>query len=238
MVKSAYHLAFSLVNEDDTVTSPAWKILWKLKIPPKAINFYWRLCKGWLAVRAKLVRRGVGNTATCPVCNQEPETIWHLLVRCSFAKQCWSTVNQLQKIEDMIDNVESSTDLFLGLLNCSSEIEIERIVMVAWQIWNHRNEVVWKETSFSPVIAVHRAITFLEEWKAVRVKRVHYGINSNCQCWHKPKEGEVKINVDASFCKDSFQTGLGMIIRDDTGMFVAGRTLWKPGLMTVDEGEA
>ena len=39
--------------------------------------------------------------------------------------------------------------------------------------------------------------------------------------WSRPKEGFVLINVDASFNEESLSGGIGAIIRDDTGKFIA-----------------
>ena len=40
--------------------------------------------------------------------------------------------------------------------------------------------------------------------------------------WEKPKEGYTKLNVDASFYPDSCIGATGAVIRDDTGIFIAG----------------
>ena len=44
----------------------------------------------------------------------------------------------------------------------------------------------------------------------------------------KPKEGYVKLNVDASFDLDRGIGTTGAIIRDDHGFFVAGRNCMLP----------
>lgn len=51
-VKSAYHLAMRVIHDSWEIhDSPR-----KLKVPPRVKNFYWRLCKGWIDVRAKIGR--------------------------------------------------------------------------------------------------------------------------------------------------------------------------------------
>lgn len=105
-------------------------------------NFYWRLCKDWLAVKAKLVRRGVDGLVVCPSCGLEPKTVWHLTIQCTSARDCWRITNLMDVIESALDNVNGSEELFLGFLKHNDVVEKERIIMIMWQIWNHRNGVV------------------------------------------------------------------------------------------------
>ncbi|KAL8520756.1 hypothetical protein ACS0TY_011343 [Phlomoides rotata] len=50
--------------------------------------------------------------------------------------------------------------------------------------------------------------------------------------------GKWKINVNAAFFKESAQTGVGMMMKNDAGSFVQGRSLIILGCMDVDEGAA
>ncbi|KAL8089810.1 hypothetical protein AgCh_039324 [Apium graveolens] len=43
--------------------------------------------------------------------------------------------------------------------------------------------------------------------------------------WKPPQEGQLKINVDASLSRESDSFGLGMVIRDDNGMFLLGKVI-------------
>lgn len=38
--------------------------------------------------------------------------------------------------------------------------------------------------------------------------------------WFEPEEGEIKINVDGSFCEKQSATGVGLICRDESGCFM------------------
>lgn len=59
-----------------------------------------------------------------------------------------------------------------------------------------------------------------------------------CSKWHAPCRDFIKINVDAATFEDSSQMGIGMIMQGSQGAMIAARTLWKPGLMEAEEGEA
>jgi len=40
-----------------------WTGIWKLKAPPKVKNLIWRICRGCLPTRARLLDRGVNCTS-------------------------------------------------------------------------------------------------------------------------------------------------------------------------------
>ena len=71
--KSAYNL---LKDEGNSVTEDsASKIIWRLKIPPRASSFSWRIFKNRLPTRDNLRRRHVELPSyNCPLCDQDEET--------------------------------------------------------------------------------------------------------------------------------------------------------------------
>jgi hypothetical protein len=56
--------------------------------------------------------------------------------------------------------------------------------------------------------------------------------------WVKPKEGYMKLNVDASFHLDRGTGATGSIIRDEQGFFAAGRNCIIPFVEDVYTAEA
>ena len=63
--------------------------IWRTWAPPKCRFFLWLVAhnRSWTADR--LARRGLPHPEQCPLCDQEDETINHLLVSCVFARQFW-----------------------------------------------------------------------------------------------------------------------------------------------------
>ena len=86
--KSTYELLSGATmgeNEDGTFVE-----LWKLKIPPKAAIFAWRLIRDRLPTKANLQRRQVEITNTlCPLCNNKEEDAAHLFFNCSKTLPLW-----------------------------------------------------------------------------------------------------------------------------------------------------
>jgi hypothetical protein len=62
--------------------------IWKSWAPAKCHYFVWLVAqKCWTADR--LTRHGLDHPEKCPLCDQDEETIDHMLVSCVFAKQFW-----------------------------------------------------------------------------------------------------------------------------------------------------
>ena len=73
-------------------SSSFWRKFWKLKIPPKVKNFMWRALTQCLPTTHNLKLKFVPVEDVCPLCRGAPETMFHYLVECQFAKQCLSKV--------------------------------------------------------------------------------------------------------------------------------------------------
>lgn len=68
----------------------------------------------------------------------------------------------------------------------------------------------------------------LEEWRSERMKnRVSIQCHKPNQVykWRPPQNGILRINVDASFVKNSPACTVGMVLRDHTGAFLAGKNV-------------
>lgn len=80
--KSAYLATFHSSTACDT-----WKLTWKCWALPRLRFFHWlaNLDRCWTADR--LARRGLQHPARCPLCNQAPETMHHLLPAGPFSRQ-------------------------------------------------------------------------------------------------------------------------------------------------------
>ena len=88
--------------------SPLWKKLWPLNIPPKVRIFAWKMCMNALPTFVNLQRRDVNLYDIFLTCGKEPESNFHVLVKCEVARRVWSCwvdslVNLLNVNTDIID---------------------------------------------------------------------------------------------------------------------------------------
>jgi hypothetical protein len=119
--------------------------------------FLWLVAhkKCWTADR--LEKRGLDHPERCPLCDQERETIDHLLVNCVFSIECWflllrqfglhglapqpSNINFMEWWHQTNEAIQGS---FIDGLN-------SLVMLGAWVLWNHQNRCAFD--GLSPNIA-------------------------------------------------------------------------------------
>lgn len=82
--KSCYNVLFS-----GSITFEPWKQLWKSWAPPKCKTFLWLAIRNRCWTADRLRKCGMPHPVVCPLCDQEQETVQHLLTTCVFARQFW-----------------------------------------------------------------------------------------------------------------------------------------------------
>lgn len=97
-VKSAYRLLYNRKFENTLAQAPSssidevWKCIWKLNVPPKVKVFWWRVIHEFLPARYILWKRHIEPVAVCEVCGASEESIDHVLIQCTVAKEFWQQV--------------------------------------------------------------------------------------------------------------------------------------------------
>ncbi|KAJ9183789.1 hypothetical protein P3X46_007599 [Hevea brasiliensis] len=154
----------------------------------------------------------------CPVCNHEPETILHCLITCPFARDCWVTSDV--GWWGVVDNFPASLSMIQT--QCDRQ-QVQKAIMIAWEIWNARNGIVWKQKHVVPYTVLQKVHHFLQEWQLARVSMASYDLNTVPAVikWQPPDAG-LKCNVDACFDAATGLAGVGLVIRDSNGQFVEG----------------
>jgi len=79
-VKSSYHLAISRRAQEkgessrEAANCRIWKSIWRLRVPPVARHFCWKVCHNLLPTMVNLTAKKVVPNLECPICSREPET--------------------------------------------------------------------------------------------------------------------------------------------------------------------
>ncbi|KAM6588598.1 hypothetical protein CsatA_011203 [Cannabis sativa] len=168
--------------------------------------------------------------ATCPFCLAAPETILHVLVRCSFARSCWSKVPITGVAPDAM-LFSSWLEAGLVLWNSAEALEAG---MVCWSIWNRRNELVWnfKHPDASEVVAMAK-LNYVEWFNAQKVNVTDACLTGTTtlpvERWKAPDFPLVKVNVDGALFSAHGQYGLGLIARSAAGLVLGARSLSREG---------
>jgi hypothetical protein len=97
----------------------------------------------------RLAKRGLKHPERCPLCDQDSETLGHILVSCVFAREFWFLMLHQFMLHRIAPNpgtnsfkgwwekvVKSTGDLAMRGLN-------SLIALGAWILWNHQNRIVF-----------------------------------------------------------------------------------------------
>ena len=141
--KSAY-LAFFV----GTSRFSPWRRIWKSWAPLRCKFFIWLVLHNRCWTADRLAKRGLPHSEVCPFCDQAEETINHLLVGCVFSRQVWASIFQLLGLMQLVP--DPSVSRFSGWWRKVIKAvpkEVRRglnslIILVAWEVWKHRNDCV------------------------------------------------------------------------------------------------
>lgn len=143
-VRSAYKLLDSgkqqeqQMNQPSSSTDGIWKQIWKMEVPPKVRVFWWRVIREFLPARQVLHRRHIEPTANCEFCGAPEETIKHVLLECTVAKEFWFQAKQLIGVKiPSLHPVTWARDLLTDI--CPRR---DRAVILCgmWALWMMRNK--------------------------------------------------------------------------------------------------
>lgn len=66
-----------------------WKVIWRVKVPPKIRHFLWSTPHNAIAIIVELFRRRSSPIPTCPICHCQDETTEHLSLLCPWVETIW-----------------------------------------------------------------------------------------------------------------------------------------------------
>lgn len=138
-----------------------WKHLWKLKIPSKIRFFLWRALSNCLPMRTALAAKNIDVPSLCPVCNLEPESIFHILIACAKAQSIWA----LSEVGDLSASVSNLVDWWAVVCALNGGMFAKFGAMIVWAIWSSRNNLVWNNSNQSARVVFDDALSSLQQWE-------------------------------------------------------------------------
>ncbi|XP_020888401.1 uncharacterized protein LOC110230281 [Arabidopsis lyrata subsp. lyrata] len=182
--------------------------------------------------------------STCLRCQDEEETINHVLFSCSFAKMAWHLSNILQALHFSSD-LEENFNYIIDLYHNQTLTTNQKLFSfwLLWKIWKARNKLVFNKYAESPTRIVQQVQTEIQEWINNLGEKQLPNKNTKSQnpmapTWTRPHPLMVKCNFDAGFdARFSHGTG-GWIIRDSHGDPKAWGASKLPNSSTPLEAEA
>jgi ribonuclease HI len=217
-----------------------WRILWQLDIKNVEKHLIWGACHDSFLTKVNLCSRRIIMDPLCPLCEQEPESTYHILWECPSARDVWSAgcpVFQkrscggptfMRVLEELYEICDSS-DFCL-------------FIKIARRTWLRRNGFVHEGTFIHPNILVKQAQQEVELLKSLRDEDKKHRSDSPGNplrsAWQAPPQGWYKANWDASVDRKKGRVGLGVIIRDHNGAMWVARSQTRHGFLDPTAAEA
>ena len=212
------------------LTHPRSKLLnwiWKSKLLPKIKFFLWLLIRNALPTCDFLIVRRMEIPNGCYLCDHNIENIDHVFKKCPFVISIWDRIKYncptplfyegdfLSWLEMIYKNYKTNCKLF--------NHPMEKIGIIMWNVWNHRNHVVFKKMKLNPFLVIEKAtLIFRNLQEYIFYPDLHNeGRNVSRMVekwirWIRPINNRFKLNFDGSRVQNI--SALGWVIRDSNGI--------------------
>ena len=146
--KSAYRAYFF-----GSITFEPWRQLRKCWAPNKCKIFLWLAIHSRCWTIDRLAKRGLPHPDKCPLCDQEEETIQHLLTSCFVVRQVWFNLFAPLNLSRSVPRQHESSFTEWWCRTIKRVKKEDRkgvnslIILGTWMIWKHRNACVFEGAS-------------------------------------------------------------------------------------------
>ncbi|KAH7526808.1 hypothetical protein JRO89_XSUnG0053100 [Xanthoceras sorbifolium] len=229
-VRSAYKVALGLQQESLTSSSKGalevWKHLWKLDVPNKFKVFAWRACKKILPTNLNLSKKGIPVSHLCSFCGLASESSDHALWGCSRLKSVWyrcpfAVDLKRCRFVDFLSRIEFIFAAF-------PVVCVRQFVVSCWLLWRDKNVILHDGRGLVLDQVWNDADSFIDDFLAANLPPASSPFCSSfgpdlaafSSDWKASPAIVFKLNVDASCDVLSGCSGLGMVVRNATGLAV------------------
>lgn len=134
-VRSAYKLLMNRVLDNNNLyVEGNWRVLWKLKLPPKVKHFLWRLCRISF-LHGPIWRTDIDIQYSRPWCSGHSETLKHLFVFCSKVVACWNAIGIFYVASSCTAEHDRLSDMLFSVLAVLSASDGAAWCMTLWSLW-------------------------------------------------------------------------------------------------------
>ncbi|CAL1358444.1 unnamed protein product [Linum trigynum] len=215
-IRTAYDIASSYVANPQQGN---WKTVWKWQGPAKIRYFLWLATRGRLLTNSERKRRHLSNSDKCSNCEDEVESVVHVIRDCGLARQVWC------------DTIEPGNQPAFFAAECNewqednlSKPEFSlRFGATCWAFWKARNERVFKGKATTKDGFMRR----INEWLVVirsameKDQALHHTPAPPQKtaeiAWTPPPRQWIAINCDGSVLQNSGVAFAGGLLRDHGG---------------------
>ena len=245
-VRSAYNLARSTkffkshaVNSNSAASEKDWKTIWSIKAPGKMKIHLWRFAHNCLPSGVQPVRRRIPADGTCCFCGRS-ESIEHAMLFCQFARTVWQRIKLSVPLKLNRKFFSSCKQWLFDFLARSSELQATMLTVGFWHIWEARNDKRNSEVKPCPVRSSGKSLAYVDLIRdnLFSSEPKHRRDSSSVSQWSPPPQGSVLVNSDAAIFEAAGCMGVGVVIRDHRGGFLAACREHFDSLATPEHAEA
>ncbi|KAK9111781.1 hypothetical protein Scep_019300 [Stephania cephalantha] len=158
------------------------------------------------------MKRQVGGSDRCPGCEDEPESVLHVLRDCNLARSIWD-----RWLWNMDSRKFFKAELREWLaVNLASKDTYWRVLfgVVCWYLWYWRNEAVFNNHQARTIRILFKTQEILHSIGMLSSSKLAGRMRQYTK-WEMPSREWVKLNSDGA-------AGAGGLMRDETGRFMWG----------------
>ena len=130
---------------------PSTELTWKSRAPSQCKFFAWLALRNRCWTSDRLARRGLPHQDKCPLCDQEEETIDHVLLTCGFDRTIWMVVCRALGKPEWTPSAQDALMPWLCGKQAAGTMarkDLHTILLLTlWELWKHRNAVVFDGAS-------------------------------------------------------------------------------------------
>jgi hypothetical protein len=167
--KTAYQAFFSNLPRETLA-----KDLWRAGAPLNHKLHMWFALKNRLWTADRLERRGLEHPQECALCCQEPETIEHITLHCSFSRQIWFTVLLKYRLHRFTPGTSGTisdwwTRLAAAIPKKQKKEINALILLVARCLWLERNSRVFDRFATMPTEFCRKLEVEFKLWRRAKL---------------------------------------------------------------------
>jgi hypothetical protein len=151
--------------------------IWSPWAPAKCKIFAWLAIQHRLWTANRRTRHGLqDHTSPCFVCLQEEDTVEHLLMQCSFAREVWFRCLRRLEIQVQEPQRGSTLEVWWGTTRARFRSKERKsfdsfVILTCWKLWKHRNAHVFNNVRLqhtAALLAQHISEEFVV-WRSASV---------------------------------------------------------------------
>uniref|UniRef100_A0A2N9GC52 Reverse transcriptase zinc-binding domain-containing protein n=1 Tax=Fagus sylvatica TaxID=28930 RepID=A0A2N9GC52_FAGSY len=221
-VRSAYHLLMKAKkggeSSNNSQVNNLWKGIWNASVPQKIKLFIWKACKNILPTKLNLFRKKACNSMSCDLCDNDLESVMHVLVDCKFAQEVWG-LSVLASTQKWPHSHNFADFVHHGIQSLTSP-DIELLFTIAWKLWVARNDRMWDNQFVAARDIIYQAGSLVSDF-LYQEQTSHDQITRVLCKWNPPSDSVYKINVAVQWRSLTSSGGFGIVIRDSSGSVIA-----------------